>query len=239
MNRLLRLLNTTIGRKLLVAFSGLLLLAFVLGHVAGNLTIFIGPSALNSYAHWLQESSMLWFVRIGLLTIVAIHFWLGLHVTYENSVARSITYQGQNSTIHWFLNHRMALSGLVILLFIIGHIAHLTLGLGGEDYFYRLDDRGYIDVAARVILGFQNPIIAWSYIAAMGFMAFHLKHSIRALFQTMGFFHENYFSLFEFIAWSITLFIVIGLLSIPLAVQFGLLNESQLPVIFDTLGSMK
>jgi len=239
MNRLLRLLNTTIGRKLLVAFSGLLLLTFLLGHVAGNLTIFIGPSALNSYAHWLQESSMLWFVRLGLLTIVAIHLWLGLRVTRENSTARSIGYRNNRPLSQWLIDHHMLLSGLIILLFIIGHIAHLTLGFGGEDHFYRLDGRGYIDVAARVILGFQNPIIAWSYIAAMGFMVFHLKHSIRALFQTMGFFHENYFSLFEFIAWSITLFIVIGLLSIPLAVQFGLLNESQLPVIFDTLGSMK
>lgn len=224
MNRLLRLLNTTIGRKLVVAFSGILLLIFILGHVIGNLTIYIGPSALNNYSHWLQESSMLWFVRIGLLAIVVFHIWHGVHVTLENSRARSTGYQGSHSLSRWLIHHRMVLSGLIILLFIVAHIAHLTVGVGGENYVHLLDGRGYVDVYARVVLGFQNPFIAWGYIAAMGLLAIHLKQSIRALFQTMGFFHENYFSLFESLAWIISLFIVIGLSSIPLAVQTGFLS---------------
>ena len=106
----------------------------------------------------------------------------------------------------------------------MAHVAHLTLGTAADASFYRIDERGFVDVYARLVSAFQNPAIAWSYIAAMLLVGIHLKHSVRALFQTMGFFHDNYFSLFEQLSWLIVLFVVIGLCSIPLALQFGWLN---------------
>ena len=224
MNRLLNLLNTSIGRKLVVAVSGIFLLLFVVGHTLGNLTIYIGPSALNNYAHWLQQSPMLWLVRLGMLAIVLIHIWLGIKVTLENRSARRIAYQAGTSLWRRLFDQRMLISGLFTFIFIVAHIAHLTLGTAADASFYRIDERGFVDVYARLVNAFQNPAIAWSYIAAMLLVGIHLKHSVRALFQTTGFFHDNYFSLFEQLSWLIVLFVVIGLCSIPLAVQFGWLN---------------
>ncbi|MBC8211774.1 MAG: succinate dehydrogenase cytochrome b subunit [Gammaproteobacteria bacterium] len=226
MNRLLNLLNTSIGRKLVVAISGIFLLLFVIGHALGNLTIYIGPSALNSYAHWLQQSPMLWLVRLGMLAIVTLHLWLGIKVSLENRSARRIAYQAGSSLWQRLFEQRMLISGLIIFIFIVAHVAHLTLGAAADATFYRVDERGFVDVYARLVTAFQTPTIAWSYITAMLLVGIHLKHSVRALFQTMGFFHDNYFSLFEGLSWLIVLFVVIGLCSIPLAIQFGWLNHA-------------
>lgn len=227
MNRLFHLLNTTIGRKLMVSFSGIFLLLFVIGHVIGNLTVYIGPSSLNSYAHWLQESPILWFVRLGMLAIVLLHIALAIKVSAESISARKQGYQSGQTLFQVLVEHRMMITGLLLLLFIIAHIAHLTLGVGVGEYFNRVDERGFVDVYARVVIGFQNPFIAWSYIISMVLLAVHMKHSIRALFQTMGFFQENYFSFFEFLSWAIAILVFIGLCSIPVTVQLGLVNEAQ------------
>ncbi len=133
MNRLLHLLRTTIGRKLIVAATGIVLILFVIGHVSGNMTIYVGPSALNDYAHFLQTSPMLWVVRLAILAIVLLHIALGIAVTRENYLARPVTYHAANP---WYLRlyqRRMIISGLVLLAFIAGHVAHLTLGIGVGD----------------------------------------------------------------------------------------------------------
>lgn len=227
MNRLLHFLNTTIGRKLLVALSGIFLVLFVIGHVVGNLTVYIGPSALNGYAHWLQENPLLWFIRLGMLIIVSVHIALAIKVSLESIGARKQGYQSGRTLYQLLVDHRMMISGLLLFLFIIGHIAHLTLGVGVGEYFNRVDERGFVDVYARVVIGFQNPFIAWGYIVSMVLLAVHLKHSVRALFQTLGFFHENYFSFYELLSWAIAIFVFIGLCSIPVAVQFGLIEAAQ------------
>jgi len=224
MNRLWHLIRTTIGRKLLVSLSGIILILFVIGHMTGNLTIYFGQLALNSYAHWLQQSPVLWLVRLIMLGIVLLHIGLGIAVTLENRRARTLGYQASNPLSQRTFQSRMIISGLVILLFIVGHIAHLTLGMGtGEVFFYK-DGQGQVDVFTRVVSGFQNPWIAWSYISVMLLLAVHLKHTVRALFQTMGFYRENYFFFYEFLSWVITLIVVLGFISIPLTVQMGWLE---------------
>ena len=221
MNRLRHLLRTTIGRKLIVALTGIVLILFVVGHISGNLTIYIGQSALNNYAHFLQTSPMLWVVRLAMLAIVMLHIALGVAVTRENRLARSETcHAGQP----WYLRlyqRRMIISGLVLLAFIVGHVAHLTLGAGIGEVFRLKDASGHVDVFSRVVTTFQNAWIAWAYIAAMMFMAIHLKHTVRAVFLTLGFSRENYFEFFEFLSWIVTLVVVGGFISIPLSVQLG------------------
>ncbi len=221
MNRLWHLLRTTIGRKLLVASSGIVLILFVIGHMVGNLTIYFGQAALNSYAHWLQESPVLWLMRLVMLTIVLVHIALGIAVTLENYRARKIPYQAHNAFSKRLFQSRLIISGMVLLLFIVGHVMHLTLGAGVGAVFSLRDNQGYVDVYSRVVSAFQNPWIAWSYICAMLLLALHLKHTVRALFQTMGFYHDNYFSFFEFLSWIVTVLVVAGFITIPLAVQTG------------------
>ena len=224
MNRLLHLLRTTIGRKLIVAATGIVLILFVIGHVSGNMTIYVGPSALNDYAHFLQTSPMLWVVRLAMLAIVLLHIALGIAVTRENCLARPVTYHAANP---WYLRlyqRRMIITGKVLLVFIIGHVAHLTLGAGVGEVYQLKDAGGNADVYSRVVSAFQNAWIAWAYIVAMLLLAMHLKHTVRALFQSLGFFRENYFDFYELLSWVVTLAVVGGFISIPLSVQLGWLG---------------
>jgi succinate dehydrogenase / fumarate reductase cytochrome b subunit len=111
-----------------------------------------------------------------------------------------------------------------LLAFIIGHVAHLTLGVGVSDVFHLKDAGGRVDVYTRVVSTFRNGWIAWTYIAAMLLLAVHLKHTVRAVFQTLGFFRENFFGFLEFLSWVVTLAVVGGFISIPLSVQLGWLG---------------
>ena len=227
MNRLLHLLNTTIGRKLIVALSGVVLVLFVIGHAVGNLTLYMGSDALNAYAHFLQSSPVLWFVRAAMLAIVIAHILLAVAVSKENKRARHMRYCARRSALQIFMDNRMVISGIVLLVFIIAHVAHLTIGVGVGDVFAWLDHRGYKDVFARVVIGFENPLVAWGYILAMLLLGIHLQHSVRALFQTLGFFHDNYFDIYHALAWIITVFVVLALGSIPLVIQLGLIESPQ------------
>lgn len=224
MNRLLHLLRTSIGRKLIVALTGIVLILFIIGHVSGNLTIYFGQAALNSYAHFLQTNPMLWVVRLAMLAIVLLHFALGVAVTLENRAARP---DGYRAGCPWYTDlyrSRMFISGLVLLVFIAGHVAHLTLGAGVGEVFHWKDAGGQVDLYSRVVSVFQNSWTAWIYIGGMLFLALHLKHTVRAVFQTLGFYRENYFEFFEFLSWVITLAVVGGFVSIPLSVQLGWLE---------------
>jgi succinate dehydrogenase / fumarate reductase cytochrome b subunit len=118
----------------------------------------------------------------------------------------------------------MIISGVIVMIFIVGHILHLTAGAGMGELFHLRDVHGHADVYNRVVGSFQSPWLAWSYVIAMLFVSVHLKHSVRALFQTLGFYHENFFGFFELLSWVVTIVICAGLISIPLAVQFNLLQ---------------
>jgi succinate dehydrogenase / fumarate reductase cytochrome b subunit len=223
MYRLIHLLRTSIGRKLVMALSGLVLLLFLLGHLAGNMTIFFGPPILNSYAHWLQHSVMLWPFRLLMLLLVGLHIVMGLELARENRLAATSgsRYPG------WFQrhvrNHHMLWSGVAVLLFLLFHVAHLTLGVGAGAAFHQLDSRGMIDVYQRVVEGFRTPWIAGLYMLSLLLIGLHLLHVVRGLFQTLGFYHERYLPLLERLAQLLTLVLVVGFLSIPLAVWVGLL----------------
>ena len=224
MNRLLHLLRTTIGRKLIVALTGIVLILFIIGHVSGNMTIYFGQAALNNYAHFLQTNPMLWVVRLAILAIVLLHFALGVAVTLENRAARPEGYRAGYPWYTGLYRSRMFISGLVLLVFIAGHVAHLTLGAGVGEVFYLKDAGGHVDLYSRVVSVFQNSWTAWIYIGGMLFLALHLKHTVRAVFQTLGFYRENYFEFFEALSWMITLAVVGGFISIPLSVQLGWLE---------------
>ena len=107
---------------------------------------------------------------------------------------------------------------------VAAHVAHLTLGAGIGEVFRLKDASGYMDVYSRVVTGFHNAWIAWAYIAAMLLLAIHLKHSVRAVFQTLGFSRENHFEFFEFLSWMVALAVTGGFISIPLSVQLGWLT---------------
>ncbi|MCB1174552.1 MAG: succinate dehydrogenase cytochrome b subunit [Leptospiraceae bacterium] len=217
-----KIFTSSVGRKSLMAITGLALIGFLLGHLAGNLLIFKGQDAMNSYAENLQSlGALLWVVRGGLLTIFAIHVGLGLLLTLENKRARPVAYQ-YSSTIQASLASRsMYITGILILAFIIMHLAHFTLGLVQPEFYHNVDADGRHDVYNMVVLGFQNPLFAGAYIFFIASLALHLSHGLPSLFQSIGWNSPRFNDIFHRVGVTVALLLLIGYSSIPLACWLG------------------
>ncbi len=130
MNEMIRPFRTSVGSKFLMSLTGLGLIAFVIVHMIGNLLVFAGRDALNSYAHMLKENGeLLWLARGGLLTIFVVHVILGIRLTLANRAARPVRYQRDATVQASLASRHMLLTGLVLLAFILYHLAHFTLGV--------------------------------------------------------------------------------------------------------------
>jgi succinate dehydrogenase / fumarate reductase cytochrome b subunit len=130
MKLLPRPVRSSLGSKYLMAITGLLLIVFVIAHMIGNLLLFLGPDAVNSYAHALKEKPiLLWTARIGLLVVFVVHVLLGIRLTRQNSEARPVRYVYEDTMQASWASRHMLLSGLVLLAFVIYHLAHFTFGV--------------------------------------------------------------------------------------------------------------
>ncbi len=240
----MNLFRSTIGRKILMAVTGLILIGFVVGHLVGNLQVFSAPDKINGYAHFLQSlGPLLWVARIGLLVAVAIHVWAATVLTLENHAARDVGY-GVKHTIRATLASRMMRwSGYVVLAFIIYHIAHFTLGVAGAESFktalpdYTMQSEYHIagfpvvaagavvhDVHTMVILGFQNVLVSVFYIVAVGLLSIHLLHGTDSMFQTLGLRSTRWSGALRKICLVFAAVYFLGNLAIPGAVLLGKLQ---------------
>ncbi len=219
------LLSSSIGRKWIVAITGVLLILFVIGHLLGNLTIFPGPNWINAYAEHLQSlGPFLWVIRLILLTIVGLHITCTILLWKENRAATPQKYAVTNTLQTTIYARSMRLTGLVVLAFIIFHLAHFTWqGFNPETRTW-LDDQGRHDVYRMVIAGFSNPFVSAFYLLAVGLLAMHLSHGIASLFQTLGLTTAKLRPFFERAGRLIALLIFLGYASIPLAVLLGILR---------------
>lgn len=186
-NPLLVFAKSSIGRKWIVGGSGALLVLFLLAHLAGNLTIYIGPhgEGINVYAQTLHTSALfLWGARLGLLLVFVVHIGTALLLAVENRRARPVR-AAKNAHIQSTVFARtMVLSGLVVLCFVILHVSQFALGFNG--YAHLLDAEGRHDVAAMIIKSFQNPFLSGIYFLALLLLGMHLSHGIQSVFQTFG-----------------------------------------------------
>lgn len=198
--------GSSLGKKLIMAVTGLVLTGFVAGHLVGNLQIFGSPDQINGYAHFLQGlGPLLWLVRGVLLACVALHVWAAVKLTLENRKARPDRYAAENVIQATLASRTMRLTGFVVLAFIVYHIAHFTVGVAGSEHFkdnlpgwtMTHDAREFgiplasagthvHDVYSMVFLGFANPLVSGFYILATSLLAFHLLHGAESLFQTLG-----------------------------------------------------
>lgn len=219
------LLSSSIGRKWIVAITGILLILFVIGHLLGNLTIYPGPNWINAYAEHLQSlGPFLWVIRLVLLTIVGLHITCTILLWKENRAANPQKYAVANTLETTIYARSMRLSGLVLIGFILFHLAQFTWqGFNPETRTW-MDADGRHDVYRMMIAGFSNPFVSAFYILAVGLLSMHLSHGISSLFQTLGLTTAKLRPLFErggrLIAWLIFL----GFASIPLSVLLGILR---------------
>ncbi|MBU0553250.1 succinate dehydrogenase cytochrome b subunit [Myxococcota bacterium] len=209
--------DTTIGKKAVMAVSGLILIGFIIGHMLGNLQIFMGADKLNAYAHLLHSmQGPLWGARLVIIAALIAHFWSAISLTLRNRAARPVQYQRKADLATTYAAKTMIFGGIILALFIVFHLAHLTLGEIGE-----FDPA---NVYANVVAGFQVQWIAGFYILAQAALALHLYHGAWSFLQTLGANHAKYNHLRKAFSIALALAVAVGNISIPVAVLSGFLK---------------
>ena len=218
--------RSSIGRKTIVALTGLALVLFLAGHLSGNLLMFAGAEAFNDYAQFLHEAlhgAGVWIARIGLLAILILHVWFTILLTKENKAA-SPKYQHEATVQAPKSSRLMIWSGLTILAFIIFHLLHFTVK-AGSDFGSYMDEAYELktglerhDAHKMVIVGFQNGLVSIFYIIAMTCLCSHLSHGVASIFQTLGLRSKKTAGPIKFLSPAYAIVIYLGFISIPLAI---------------------
>ena len=225
MTRLFTHFQSSVGSKVLLALSGLGLVSYVIFHMLGNLQVFEGPHALNRYAALLREMPiLLWTARVGLLGIVVLHIVLAIQLSLRNHRARPIGYAVRRYRRASVASRTMAASGVVLLLFIIFHLLHLTAGIIDPSASDRLDVEGHRDVYGKIVHAFQNPLIVALYVVGQLGLGLHVNHAVSSSLQTLGLEHAALNRLFKAAGPSVALLVILGNVAIIVAVFVGIVR---------------
>ncbi|HXW60781.1 MAG TPA: succinate dehydrogenase cytochrome b subunit [Myxococcota bacterium] len=215
---------STIGKKILVAITGLFMLLFVIMHLIGNLEVYQGPAATNAYAALLRQfPKVLWGFRILLIVAVVVHIWVTISLTKRNRDARPIAYNRKRSRKATLTSRTMLLTGLTVLVFVCYHLAQFTLSITNPEYDRLFDLEGRHHVYNMVVLGFSNLWVSLFYIIAMAMLAFHLSHGISSAARTLGVAEPKLFGLIHRSGLLFSWLIAVLFISIPIAVLLGFL----------------
>lgn len=234
MNALTRCLETywssSIGKKLVVAISGLFLVLFLAGHLIGNLVVFMGPEPFNAYAYFLHHMLHgvgIWLFRAVMIAMLAAHIIATVALTIQNRAARK-PYECKTTIQASVSSRTMIVSGLTILAFFVYHMMHFTVRTGGASGYDTLDryknfhlpgvEHGVHNAWLMVIDGFSIWYVSAFYIIAMTLLASHLSHGVQSIFQTLGLRSKKAESLIKQFSIAYSLFIWIGFISIPIAI---------------------
>ena len=214
MQRALTLQQTTVGKKVIMALSGVIIVGFTLGHFLGNLNLYLGPEAMDGYAEKLQSlPPLVWGTRLVLLFAFGAHISSALSLWVRNRQARGSRYEKRKDLATDYAARTMYWSGPILLLFVVYHLLHFTILPAHPGEVYR-----------NVVEGFQNPWIASVYIACNLALGFHIFHGIFSAFQTLGANHPRYNSYRRDAAIAISAAITIGNLSFPISVLTGIVT---------------
>jgi len=233
MNIVAGLFGSSLGKKYLMALSGLALFIFVVGHLLGNLQVFLGPEAINAYGHFLQSKpELVWTARLGLLGMVAIHIWAAIKVSAENRAARPKAYASAKLPGASYASRTMFVTGLVLLGFIVYHLLHFTVqvegvNLRGTDFRKLVDSQQRHDIYRMIVVGFSQPVVAIFYVVSMTILSVHLSHGLSSMFQSLGLKNRKFGTIIDRLALLSAGVLVVGYSSIPLAVLFGLLKTGN------------
>lgn len=217
-NRSIGFYDSTLGKKVVMAVTGVILFGYVLGHLIGNLQIYSpDPNQINNYAHFLHSHGiLLWAVRTLLLVSVVLHITSSVQLWLLKQKARPEGYVKKADIPTSYAARTMIWSGPIIAAFVVFHVLHLTTGS-----VLPLEEG---NVRANVISGFQHPAIAIFYIIAMALLCMHLYHGLWSMFQSLGINHPRYTPILKRFAAVFAWFVAIGNISIPLMVMLGVLS---------------
>ena len=217
--------QATVGKKVLMAITGISIVGFVVIHLIGNLQIFAGQEKLNAYAEMLQNMGALkWGFRSVIALFFSVHIWKGIILWLENKKARPVSYAKENTLEASIASKTMIYSGVTILLFVAYHISHFTLLDCHPEYQNLPLVDGRFDVYSMVILGFSEPLISAIYIAAISMMSFHLSHATSSFFQTLGLTSPECLKKLKIVSHTFAFIIFLGYVSMPIAVMMHIIT---------------
>lgn len=238
---------SSLGKKYLMALTGIILVGFVIGHMLGNLQIFLHPDWINEYAYKLHNLpyGLLWMVRLVLLATVAVHIVTAVLLVLENHRARPDRYVAKSHLQASFASRTMRYSGAILLAFIIFHIMHFTVqnihpefrhletelqGVGTMHHVYdklkAIGETEVHDVYSMMIHGFSARYwpVPLFYMGSMALLCLHLMHGISSMFQSLGLRNMTWRKRLDRAAVVIALVVFLGFTAIPLASLTGLLE---------------
>ncbi len=238
MTGVMTLYRSSIGKKAVMALTGLIMVGYVVIHMWGNLKIFSGAAALNQYAEDLRylgapvlgTYQAIWLARVVLLAAVLLHIWSAVTLWQRSNAGRPTGYKEVRRTqpAYTYAAYTMRWGGIVIALFIVFHILHLTIGTGSWAYSgsFMHPEGGEYFAYQNVVGGFQVWYISLFYIVTMIFLGAHLYHGTWSMFQTVGWNKTGSTSnLLRTIAFLVAAAVVVGNIAIPLAVMTGLVGQ--------------
>jgi succinate dehydrogenase / fumarate reductase cytochrome b subunit len=222
----MQILASSIGRKVVMAATGQVMILFILVHVSGNSSIYFGT--LNAYAAALHTFPfVVWALRLFLLAVVALHAFYAVQLTLENSEARQQPYLRQAYQASTFAGRNMIWTGAIIGSFLIYHLLHFTVQVTNPSIsaYRNLDAAGRPDVFLMVLRSFQNPAIAAVYIVSVAALGLHLFHGIQSSFQTWGLNSERTFPFIRAGGAVSSVIVLLAYAAIPVVILTGLLNQ--------------
>jgi succinate dehydrogenase / fumarate reductase, cytochrome b subunit len=218
--------RSSIGGKVTMAVTGLMLFGFVVAHLAGNLLLLSGPDAINAYAKWLfDKGALLWVARGGLLAVFLLHVVTAIRLSRANKTARPVAYAKEATVQASFASRSMVFSGLSVLAFVIYHLLHFTFGVTNPESYAR-KAAGYQghDVYAMVTQSFASAPIAIAYAAFQLVLFLHLQHGIQSLAHTLGLNHGRYTPMIKTLSFLLAAVVAGGNVLLALSVQLGLVQ---------------
>lgn len=210
--------DSTVGKKVVMAVTGIILVAFVIGHMLGNLQMFLGAEAMNRYAAFLKSTgALLWLARAGLLVAAVLHIIAAVQLTMLNRAARPTAYAKQEPAVSTIASRTMRLGGVLLAAFLIFHLLHFTTGTLHPAF-------SHTGVYGNVILGFRSSWVVLFYVAAMAALGLHLFHGAWSAFRTLGLAKHSPTPLHRRIALWVAVGVWAGFTVIPVAVFLEILT---------------
>jgi succinate dehydrogenase / fumarate reductase, cytochrome b subunit len=220
----MQLLTSNVGRKILMAVTGLFMLLFAIVHLLGNSSIFAGPNGINAYAEHLHSlGPVVWIFRLAMLAFITVHVIFGIQLTLENSAANPKAYAVKNQVRATLASNNMIWTGLLIAVFIIYHLLHFTARVT-PGLVTGVDALNRFDVFTMVVSSFSGATNVLIYVAAIIVLFLHLFHGAQSIFQTVGLNNDKSLPVITKAGRLLSAALLIGYISIPVVIISGILK---------------
>ena len=221
----MQLTQSSVGRKIIMAVTGIVLVGFVCVHLLGNSSMFVGADAINAYAQKLHSlGPFVWVFRLVMLVAFALHIAFGIQLTLENKAATPEANVQVKRLKTGFGAETMIVSGLVMLAFVIYHLLHFTVRVTNPEIYVPLGGDGMVDVYFMVVNGFKSVLPVIIYLAGMLFLFLHVSHGFQSLFQTLGLSNDKSLPVTGMVSKLVGFVLLLGYIAIPLSIVFGVIK---------------